>query len=152
MLYITCLHSVLYVVYCFFVHNLSPLSSTMFICKYFKAKNIFFLNDNLMFLFFSVSFLDLSFCSVTTSGITLHLTLLWAINSYCMVLYQSLMYNICITFFLSFFLPLLSSEFCISSEIMSYSLFMFNCHGSFFLYWVNRNLNGLWCKNNPVGL
>lgn len=36
---------------------------------------------------------------VSASGIKLHLTFfLWAINSYCMVLYQSLMYNICITF------------------------------------------------------
>lgn len=75
---------------------------------------------------------------------------MWAINSYCMVLYQSLMYNICITFSLVCHCCPVSS---VSSEIMSYSLFMFNCHGSrFFIEWTetrrNYDVKTLWPVTN----
>lgn len=75
--------------------------SIMFICKYFKAKTCFLLFSVLKWktwCFFSLlAFrLVILFCHYIRYYASLNF--LWAINSYCMVLYQSLMYNICITF------------------------------------------------------
>lgn len=85
---------------CFFFTHLPPwcyvlLHSTASMCKYFKADAFFFPS----------SFSTRTWCLFVFSLILCHciryyasLNFLWAINSYCMVLYQSLMYNICITF------------------------------------------------------
>lgn len=87
----------------------------MFICKYFKAKTFFtFLCFKMitwcfsLFFFFFGQFLDLSFCSVTTSGITLHLTFCEQLTHTVWCCTKAL----CIIFVLLFSrLPLLSSEF-----------------------------------------
>lgn len=97
--------------------------------------------------FFFVFFFFFQICH---SVIVIHiryyasLNFLWAINSYCMVLYQSLMYNTCISFLVCHCCPVNS----VSSEIMSYSLFMFNCHGTLFFrinrYRTNKTVKTLW--------
>lgn len=102
-LYITCLHSVLCCLFsCVFFTRLPPLSLFCCCCCIRQRPCV---NISNQMHFFSSSFSTRTWCLFVFSLNLCHriryqasLNFLWAINSYCMVLYQSLMYNICITF------------------------------------------------------